>query len=823
MKLIVIALGFTVFLNFGAHAQEAGNFDEIIEGAEVSEGPVTLYQRDGSLYFSLSTELLDRTLIWSAEVARYPSDAISIQGTEIATRAVSLERRGDRLLVRSLSSGAIRIGDTSRPRLTTRPLSPASTNLKMRPIDIAISNAQIGPVLLALDIVAEEDDGQLLVDGSTAFTSDIPDYSVKDQLASTGLLPIAVDPSRSFIAKAAAYPTNVFIASHLTFLAQDQAGQDRAVSVEVAHSFILLPEDPMERRLFDPRVGYFATEVLEFEGPDGAPAERLQLALRHRLVHADPTVPLPSDPVEPLVYYLSPEIPERWRPYIRDAVEDWQPAFEAAGFTNAIIARDAPTPEEDPDWSVNDARHNVIRWIAQPIANALGPNVHDPRSGEIISAHILVWPEVLNLFSDYYYLLMSDLDERARSLPLPEELQGRILRYAVSHEVGHTLGLRHNHQASTAWSIDQLRDPDFVAANGSTASIMAYGRFNYVARPEDGTEQFFPLIGTYDEHAILWGYTPRLTADELDRLASGGYDRPELVWAAGETPAETLGRFDPTVLIENIGADRIAATRAGVDALRASISSLPDAFVSSPVMENQMVRVYDQGRDRYLGFMDSVNQMVGGLVSTAADGTETGFVNVDDQKSALRYLMSDAIRDLDIFADPSLLQRIRPVGGIETVDDMAEAIVSAVLDPLVMRRVHTQNILEPERAFGVAEMLATVTDAMIKDPVPITDMDPPRRAALSQYVTLLQELPTYAGDPSADILDLMGFPPGLVSVARADLSDTGIADATQLELQRLVEAFSPEEDGFATRMFKEIERMIGIDVEDASATHGDSE
>lgn len=234
----------------------------------------------------------------------------------------------------------------------------------MRPIDIAISNVQIGPVLLALDIIAEDANGQLLVDGTAAFTSDIPDYSVKGQLASTGLIPIAVDPYRSFISKAAAYPTNVFIASHLTFLAQDQAGQDRAVSVEVAHSIILLPEDPMERRLFDPRVGYFATEVLEFEGPDGTPAERLQLALRHRLVHADPSAPLPSDPAESLVYYLSPEIPDRWRHYIRDAIEDWQPAFEAAGFTNAIIARDAPTPQEDPDWSVNDARHNVIRWIA---------------------------------------------------------------------------------------------------------------------------------------------------------------------------------------------------------------------------------------------------------------------------------------------------------------------------------------------------------------------------------------------------------------------------------------------------------------------------
>ncbi|MFO6464224.1 zinc-dependent metalloprotease [Jannaschia sp. KMU-145] len=798
----MIATLVTLFLAAGAgHAQTADDYDRLVEGADLSDGPVRIYATADAHYLSLPPATLDRTLIWSAEVARYPADAtVSFRGTEIATRAVSLERRGDVVLVRSLSSGSIRT--TGEPRAT-------DPDLKLSPIDIAISNVQIGPVLLAFDILAENADGRMLLDATAAFSSDIPDYSVKGALFASGLTPLAVDPARSYVARASAHPDNVFLVSHLTFLAQDALGLDRALSVEIAHTITLLPETPMEVREADPRVGYFYTEVLEFEGADGAIAGTRRPALRHRLIHADPDAPRPSPPVEPLVYYLSPEIPERWRPAIRAAIEDWQPAFEAAGFTNAIVARDAPTG--DPDWSVNDARINVVRWIAQPVANALGPNVHDPRTGEILSAHILVWPDVLNVFSDYYYLLMSEVDSRARTLPLPEALQARILRYAVSHEVGHTLGLRHNHQASTAWTTEQLRDPAFTAENGTTASIMAYGRFNYVARPGDGVEDLFPLIGPYDAHAIEWGYTPGLTTAELDAIASEAHEHPELAWGAGELPEETFGRFDPAIQRENIGADRIEATRAGIGAVSASLTRLPDAVAPGPAREATMARIYDQARMRYLDFTGGVAQMVGGLTSTASDGAPTRAVSVADQTAALTYLMGDAIDSLDAFSDPELLGAFRPVGGIEGVDALAQAVVASVLDPLRIRRVYTQDQLEPDRAFGVAEMLATITDAILDGETSVDAMSPAERAALSRYVMMLQALPLYEGDPTVAELEGYGFPQGFMLMAGADLSDTGIADAAAVELERLVTALAPAEDGLATRLFKDIERLLGVD------------
>ncbi|MEJ6398522.1 zinc-dependent metalloprotease [Yoonia sp. 208BN28-4] len=758
---------------------------------------------DGVHYVVLPKSVINRWLFWNAEVARYPSDAVAITGNTIASHVVKLERRADAIFVRSMSSGAVKVAGQT----------PATSDeAKLRPVDIAIANAQIGPIIASLPIVAEQDDAFLL-DVSAIFASDIPDFSVKSQLLSSGLIPIAVDPSRSYIATAAAFPDNLYVASQLTFIAQDQAGADRALSVEVAHSISLLPEQPMERRYFDDRIGYFTSEVITFEAADGAASETQQIALRHRLEHADPDAPKPSAPVEPLVYYLAPEIPERWRPYIRAAVEDWQPAFEAAGFSGAIVARDAPSQEEDPDWSPNDARYNVIRWVAQPFANAMGPNIHDPRSGEILSAHILVWPEVLTLFGNYYYNLMSQLDPDAATLPLPEETLGHILRYAVSHEVGHTLGLRHNHKASTAWGIEQLRDPEFTAERGSTASIMAYGRFNYVARPGDGVTQLFPLIGTYDDHAITWGYAD-LTPDALEALASEVHEEPELAWGAGELPSEGLQTYDPTVLKENIGADRIEATRAGIAAIGASILNLPQATMDAPDPAGLTASVYDQAKDTYLGFTGSVAVMVGGVLSSTSDGEPLQYVAVSDQKAALTFLASEAIDGLAPFADPALLMTFRPFGGVIGTDYMAERIIGSMLEPDVIRRVYAQNELDPNRNFGVAEMLATITDAFIAEGVSIADMPPAQRAAIAEYVRLLQLLPTNEGNPDMAFLGTLGVPRGLVDINVAGLGDTGIAAAASVELERLAAAFEPHSDGFATRLFKDVERALGVDVGD---------
>ncbi len=320
----------------------------------------------------------------------------------------------------------------------------------------------------------------------------------------------------------------------------------------------------MMPRYFDPRVGYFTESFEKYDDPKTWVMRR-QFIARYRLEKKDPGASV-SEPVKPITFYLSREVPEKWRPFLKKGVEDWNPAFEEAGFKKAIVCREAPERAEDPNWDPEDARYSVIRWVAEPVSNAMGPHVHDPRSGEIVSAHLIFYHDILKLTQLWYFVQCSAVDKRARHLPLPDELTGELLRSVATHEVGHTLGLRHNHRASQAYSIQQLRDPAFTAEHGNVASIMSYGRYNYVAQPEDKVARLIPIVGPYDRFAISWGYKPipkAKTAEEeaatLDEWAARQLKEPFLRFGGEDGPSSV----DPTVLTENIGNDAVQATALG--------------------------------------------------------------------------------------------------------------------------------------------------------------------------------------------------------------------------------------------------------------------
>ena len=322
----------------------------------------------------------------------------------------------------------------------------------------------------------------------------------------------------------ASFPDNVNVSSTLTFASNGGRSRWRraaapggrggaavtapSATIVMSYSFHKLPETPMQPRLCDNRVGYFNLTVTDYSQPSQRVADDQRCFItRYRLEKKDPNAAM-SEPVKQIVYYLDANTPVKWRPYLIKAIEDWQPAFEAAGFKNAIVGKVAPT--NDPDWSPEDARYSVVRWLPSTTENASGPNVHDPRSGEILNAHIQFYHNVQNLARTWYFTQAAANDPRARQFPYPDSLMGRLLEYVLAHEVGHTLGFQHNMKASSQYPIDSIRNADFLRRMGHVSTLMDYSRFNYVVQPEDKipAELLVPKIGPYDIWATHWGYAP---------------------------------------------------------------------------------------------------------------------------------------------------------------------------------------------------------------------------------------------------------------------------------------------------------------------------
>ena len=536
------------------------------------------------------------------------------------------------------------------------------------------------------------------------------------------------------------------------------------VTLVLNTSMVLLPEKPMQQRLFDPRVGYFADGYTRYSDEQQA-VERVRFITRWRLEAKPEDVEKQKrgelvEPVKPIVYYIDPATPKQWRPYLIAGVNDWQKAFEQAGWKNAIRAEE--WPEDNPDMSLEDARFSVIRYLASPTANAYGPNVHDPRSGEILESHIGWYHNVMTLVHDWYQVQAGAVDPRARKFKFDDELMGDLIRFVSSHEVGHTLGLRHNMGSSSFTPVEKLRDKAWVEEHGHTVSIMDYARFNYVAQPEDGIGKagLYPRINTYDKWAIEYGYKPTefKTPKEdhlwwnkviIDRLAA----QPEL-WFGGEGSDS-----DPRAQREDLGDDAVAASNYGLRNLKRIIGEIPAWNAEEADMYDNVSRMYTAVTGQFNRYVGHVAANIGGRFVTARSIEQEGLkyepVPKARQKDALNWLNDN------LFKKPSWLVDVPYIYNLtDRPDTYLTSLVNNVISASNLLSVQKIARLEQFSEYGSGnyaadEYLSDLTGMVFEELYKGKATDSYRRYLQLRFVSVALEVIGTAPAGNTDVRALL--------------------------------------------------------------------
>lgn len=671
-------------------------------------GLIVVHWQDDKYYFEIPDALMGKDFLTVTRFVRMAAGASRYGGEQVNENVLRFER-----------------GPENKVFLRTT-LNIVSSPDSTKPIYQAVKNSNIDPIAAAFPIVAfNKDTTGVVIDVTDFFKGDNQVVSLTPSLKrALNLSAIAAD--RSYVESIRSFPDNTEIRTVKTYnstpptpspnappMGQTLPGAYAAgaVTLEVNTSIIRLPDVPMQRRFYDPRVGYFADQVTEFQ-------DTMQRSKRETYIVRWRLEPRPEDvakykrgelvePQKQIIYYIDPATPERWKPYLIAGINDWQKAFEKAGFKNAIVGKVWPA---DSSMSLEAANYSAIRYLASEIPNAYGPNVHDPRSGEILESHIGWYHNVMLLLRNWYFVQAAAIDPGARRMEFSDSLIGDLIRFVSSHEVGHTLGLRHNMGSSSKTPVEKLRDKKWVEANGHTASIMDYARFNYVAQPEDNISRkgIYPRIGEYDRWAIQWGYRWTDKSEEEDRKAGNQL----IIDSLGKNPrlwfgGEGFGN-DPRAQTEDLGDNAMLASSYGIKNLKRVVAHLPEWTREEGDRYENLSQMYNQVLSQFSRYAYHVTKNIGGVYETFKSVEQSGNVYEptpkEVQKEAVQWLQNQLFTTPEWLLNKNILNKTtEPTSN--SVANIQSSVLTSILAPTRLGRM-----VEAENRFGNSAY--TVTDLL---------------------------------------------------------------------------------------------------------------
>ncbi|CAM4317777.1 zinc-dependent metalloprotease [Gillisia limnaea] len=710
-------------------------YDKVItKEAKSDEGLFTVHKVDDNYFYEIPDSLINREMLTVTRIAK-TATGIGFGGGKQNTEVHRWEKKNNNILLR-LVSHEIYAADSL-------------------PVHEAVVNSNFDPIIQSFAIKAISKDSinsSYVIDVTDLYTKDIQTLGLPDRTRKEYKV-TRLDDSRSYIDTIRSYPENVEIRHVKTYNAGEPPSNAStgSISLEFSNSMILLPKVPMERRYFDQRVGWFARGQTDY-GLDAQESKTVRYLDRWRLEVKDEDIEKFKrgelvEPKKQIVYYVDRATPKQWIPFIKQGINDWQVAFEAAGFKNAIVAKDPPTKEEDPDWSPEDVRYSVVRYLASPIPNANGPHVSDPRSGEILESDINWYHNVMTLLRNWFFVQTAAINEDARGVQFKDEVMGRLIRFVSSHEVGHTLGLPHNMGSSVAYDVEDLRDPEFTKKYGTAPSIMDYARFNYVAQPGDGDVALMPEIGVYDKYSISWGYRPIL--DKKGKEEKETLDQ-WILKHAGD-PMYRFGSqqrsvIDPSSQTEDLGSDAVLASQYGIANLKRIVPNLIEWTAEDGKNYDDLSTMYGQVLGQYNRYMGHVAANIGGVYEMYKTYDQEGavytHVATEKQKNAMKFLETELFQTPEWLIDQEIFNKVEFDGNMERVRNFQERTLSNLLDFGRMARLIENSEVNGRNAYSLINMMTDVRSGIWSELNRGGAIDAYRRNLQRAYLSRMEYLMT---------------------------------------------------------------------------------